>query len=165
MSTRPERLRVAAVFALLAVLHFGLRPWLGNPQAAPDFLLLALLVYAIRARPGSAAMAGFAIGVLSDSLVSIAFGSAMLAYTVVGYLSAWGKAVFFADNPAVAGGLFFVGVIVRDVLVLVWGGHAGGTSVVYQLALWTPLQALTTAVSGVVVLLVFRQWLRVRVGA
>jgi hypothetical protein len=34
----------------------------------------------------------------------------------------------------------------------------------WQLALWTPLQALTTALSGVVVLLLFRQWLRVRVG-
>jgi rod shape-determining protein MreD len=155
---------MAAVLALLAVLHFGLRPWLGNPRVAPDFLLLALLVYAIRARPGAAAVAGFLIGLLSDSLVSVAFGSAMLAYAVVGYLAAWGKAVFFADNPAVAGGLFFVGVVVRDVLVLLWGGHAAGTSVLWQLALWTPLQALTTALSGVVVLLLFRQWLRVRVG-
>jgi rod shape-determining protein MreD len=155
---------MAAVLALLAVLHFGLRPWLGNPRVAPDFLLLALLVYAIRARPGAAAVAGFLIGLLSDSLVSVAFGSAMLAYAVVGYLAAWGKAVFFADNPAVAGGLFFLGVVVRDVLVLLWGGHAAGTSVLWQLALWTPLQALTTALSGVVVLLLFRQWLRVRVG-
>lgn len=164
MIPRAERLQMAAVLALLAVLHFGLRPWLGNPRVAPDFLLLALLVYAIRARPGAAAVAGFLIGLLSDSLVSVAFGSAMLAYAVVGYLAAWGKAVFFADNPAVAGGLFFLGVVVRDVLVLLWGGHAAGTSVLWQLALWTPLQALTTALSGVVVLLLFRQWLRVRVG-
>lgn len=164
MIPRAERLQMAAVLALLAVLHFGLRPWLGNPRVSPDFLLLALLVYAIRARPGAAAVAGFLIGLLSDSLVSVAFGSAMLAYAVVGYLAAWGKAVFFADNPAVAGGLFFVGVVVRDVLVLLWGGHAAGTSVLWQLALWTPLQALTTALSGVVVLLLFRQWLRVRVG-
>jgi membrane protein implicated in regulation of membrane protease activity len=88
----------------------------------------------------------------------------MLAYAVVGWLTAWGKAVFFADNPAVAGGLFFAGVVIRDALVLIWGGHVAGTGALWQLVLWTPLQALTTAVSGVVVLLVFRQWLRVRVG-
>lgn len=164
MTSRAERARMGIVLVLLAVLHFALRPWMGSPRAAPDFLLLALLVYAIRARPGRAAVAGFLIGLLSDSLVSIAFGSAMLAYAVVGYLAAWGKAVFFADNPAVAGGLFFAGVVVRDVLVLLWGGHAGGTSVFWQLALWTPLQALTTALSGIVILLLFRQWLRVRVG-
>lgn len=162
MTLRGERVRVALVLGLLPVLHFALRPWLGNPRVAPDFLLLALLVYAMRARPGRAAVAGFLIGLLSDSLVSIAFGSAMLAYAVVGYLAAWGKAVFFADNPAVAGGLFFAGVVVRDVLVLLWGGHAAGTSVFWQLVLWTPLQALTTALTGVLVLLMFSQWLRVR---
>jgi hypothetical protein len=87
----------------------------------------------------------------------------MLAYSVVGYLAAWGKAVFFADNPAVAGGLFFAGVMIRDVLVLLWGGHAAGTSALWQLTVWTPLQALTTAAFGVLVLLLFPQRIRVRV--
>jgi rod shape-determining protein MreD len=164
VTPRGERVRVALILALLAVLHFTLRQWLGDQRVAPDFLLLALLVYALRSQPGRAAVAGFLIGLLSDSLLPVAFGSAMLAYSVVGYLAAWGKAVFFADNPAVAGGLFFVGVVIRDALVLLWGGHAAGTSAVWQLTVWTPLQALTTAVSGVIVLFMFRHWLRVRVG-
>lgn len=163
MSVRPDRIRVALVLGLLTVAHFALRPWLGDPRIAPDLLFLAVLVYALRTRPGRAAVAGFLVGLLSDSLNPVAFGSAMLAYTVVGYLAAWGKAVFFADNAAVAGGLFFVGVVLRDVLVLLWGGHAAGTTAVWQLSLWTPLQALTTAVSGVIVLLLFHQSLRVRV--
>jgi rod shape-determining protein MreD len=162
MTFRSERIRVGLVLGLLAVSHFALRPWLGRPEVAPDFLYLAVLIYALRTRPGRAALAGFLVGLLSDSLNPVAFGSAMLAYTVVGYLAAWGKAVFFADNPAVAGGLFFSGVVVRDVLVLLWGGHAAGTSAFWQLTLWTPLQALTTAVTGVIVLLLFRQTLRVR---
>jgi len=164
MTLRSERIRVALVLGLLAVGHFALRPWLGDPRFAPDLLFLAVLVYAVRTRPGRAAVAGFLIGLLSDSLNPVAFGSAMLAYSVVGYLAAWGKAVFFADNPAVAGGLFFAGVVIRDVLVLLWGGHAAGTTVFWQLALWTPLQALTTAFSGVLVLLLFRESLHVRVG-
>jgi rod shape-determining protein MreD len=159
---RAERIRGGLILVILAALHFALRPWL-PPRLAPDFLMLALMVYALRTRPGRAAVAGFLIGLLSDSLTTQAFGAAMLAYSVVGYLAAWGKAVFFADNPAVAGGLFFAGVMIRDVLVLLWGGHAAGTSALWQLTVWTPLQALTTAAFGVLVLLLFPQRIRVRV--
>jgi rod shape-determining protein MreD len=150
------------VLLLLAVLHFGLRPWLGNGRFAPDFLLLALLVYAIGERPGRAVIAGFLVGLLSDALRPVAFGSAMLAYAVVGYLGAWGKAVFFAENPVVAAAFFFGGVVVRDVLVLLWGGTGGPADLAWQLGLWTPLQGLATAVMGLMVLYVFRRWLALR---
>jgi rod shape-determining protein MreD len=163
VTLRGDRLRVALVLGLLAVLHFTARGSLGSEKVAPDFLLLALIVYALRTSPGRAAIAGFLIGLLSDSLTPEAFGSAMLAYSVVGYLAAWGKAVFFADNPVVMGGLIFAGVVIRDALVLLWGGHAAGTTALWQLVLWTPLQALTTAVTGILVLLLFRQLLRARV--
>ncbi|HEX9727069.1 MAG TPA: rod shape-determining protein MreD [Gemmatimonadales bacterium] len=150
------------VVALLIVLHFALRPWLGSPRAAPDFLLLALLVYAIQARPGAAAIAGFVVGILSDALTPVAFGSGMLAYTVVGYLAAWGKAIFFAENLVVMAGFFFAGTVVRDVLVLLWGGQVTGGALLWQLGVWTLLKGLTTAVVGVGALLVFRNWLHVR---
>ena len=162
MNGRGSRMRRGAVLLLLVLLHFGLRPWLGTGRAAPDFLLLALLVYAIGARPGKAAIAGFLIGLLSDAVRPVAFGSAMLAYSVVGYLAAWGKAVFFAENPAVAAAFFFAGVVVRDVLVLVWGGGLSGGGVLWQLLVWTPLQGLATAIVGLAVLYVFRRWLGIR---
>jgi hypothetical protein len=50
----------------------------------------------------------------------------------------------------------------RDVIVLLWGGHAGGTSIAWQLALWTPLQGLTTALVGIVVEAILQGWLHVR---
>lgn len=162
MSQRGDRLRQWSVLLLLVVLHFGLRPWLGSGRAAPDFLLLALLVYGIGARPGHAVIAGFLVGLLSDSLRPVAFGSAMLAYAVVGYLAAWGKAVFFTENPVVAAGVFFGGVVIRDVLVLVWGGGLTGSGALVQLGIWTPLQGLATAIVGLAVLYLFRRWLGLR---
>lgn len=162
MNGRREGARRGAVLLLLVVLHFGLRPWLGTGRAAPDFLLLALLVYAIGSRPGKAAVVGFLVGLLSDAVRPVAFGSAMLAYTVAGYLAAWGKAVFFAENPVVAAAFFFGGVVVRDLLVLVWGGGQSGGGLVWQLLLWTPLQGLATAIVGLGVLYAFRRWLGVR---
>jgi rod shape-determining protein MreD len=157
------RYRLAAVLLLLVVMHFAVRPFLGDSRVAPDFLLLALLLYAIRTTPGRASVAGFLVGLLSDALTPDAFGSAALAHTVVGYLSAWAKAVFFAENLMVSVGFFFGGAWMRDLLVLLAGGHAIGTTFLYQMLVWSPLKALTTATLGVVVLLTFRRWLDVRV--
>ncbi len=155
-------LRLAALLLFLVTLQFAVRPFLGSARAAPDFLLVALLVFAIQARPGHAAIAGFLVGFVADALSPAAFGAGALAHTAVGYLAAWGKAVFFADHLLVNAGFFFVGCWVRDALVLLVGRHAEGSAVLWQLAFWSPLLALTTAATGVLVLFVFRGWLRVR---
>jgi len=160
---RLDRLRFGTVLLLLVVLDFVLRPFL-EPlgQAAPDLLLLALLVFSIRARPGAAAGAGFVTGIFVDSLFPVPFGTWAFAHTCVGYLAAWGKAVFFAENLLVNAVFFFVGTWVRDVLVVIVGGHVARSTMLWQLLIWSPLEALTTSLTGVVVLLVFRRWLRVR---
>ena len=48
------RTRLLLVMLFLLVLHFYVRPRLFDFKFAPDFLLVALLVYAIRSRPGRA---------------------------------------------------------------------------------------------------------------
>jgi rod shape-determining protein MreD len=163
MSRSRERYRLVAVLLLLAVLHFALRPFLGDFRSSPDLLLLALLVYAIRAQPGQAAIAGFLVGLVVDSLTPVAFGAGMLAHTVVGYLAAWGKAVFFAENLVVNAGFFFIGSWLRDLLVLVAGRHMDQSAMVWQLFFWSPIKALTTALVGVIVLMLFRRWLPIRI--
>ena len=146
----------------LVTLQFTLRAFLGSPRVAPDFLLVALLVFAIQARPGHAAIAGFLVGVFADALSPAAFGAGALAHTAVGYLAAWGKAVFFADHLLVNAVFFFVGCWVRDALVLLVGRHAEGATVLWQLGFWSPLMASTTTATGVVVLFMFRKWMQVR---
>ena len=161
MPPRATGRQFAGVLLLLAIMHFALRPLFPARVLvlAPDFLLLALLLYAIRARPGAAAIAGFLVGLLSDALQPIAFGSGMLAYTFVGFLAAWGKAVFFAENLMVTAGFIFVGTVTRDMLVLIWGGHLRGAALGWQLILWTPINALATALAGVIVLVLFQRWI------
>lgn len=151
------------VLGILVVLQFSLRARLGNDRVAPDFLLLALLIYAIRARPAAAAVAGFVVGLLGDALTPASFGAGALAHAVVGYGSAWVKAVFFAENPAVNGAVFFLGTWVRNAIVVVASGTLAGPQLGWELAVWSPLQGLTTGVTGVVVLILFRHWLTVRV--
>jgi rod shape-determining protein MreD len=149
-------------FALLAALHFYVRPRLWDSRVAPDFLLLALMLVAIRARPGIAALAGFIVGVVNDVLTPASFGAGALAHTVVGYLAAWGRAVFFPDNLLVNAGLFAGGVMLRNTLMLLASGTPAG-QLSAGLLVWAPLQAITTAVAGTVILLLFRNWFAIRI--
>ncbi len=158
---RATRLRFSLVMLLLVGLQFYVRPRLGNPHVAPDFLMLGLMIFAIRSRPGAAAFAGFLIGFASDALTPARFGAAMLANTLVGYGAAWGRAVFFADNLLVNAGFIAAGVWLRDFLVLMASGSSG-KELLFQLGVWSPVLALSTAVTGVVVLTVFRDWLDIR---
>jgi rod shape-determining protein MreD len=161
---RTDRYRYPVILTLLILLQFTVRSrgWLGGDRVAPDFLLLALLIYTIRAEPGKSAAAGFIVGLLRDALTMSSFGAGALAHTLVGFLSSWAKAVFFAEHVFVKGCLFFAGTWLRNCIVLLVSGQLQSSQLGWELLVWSPLQGLTTAVVGVGVLWFFRGWLSPR---
>src|SRR5467141_1698671 len=154
---RTDRYRYPIIMTVLIVLQFTVRSRLGGDRVAPDFLLLALLIYTIRAEPGKSAAAGFLLGLLRDALTPASFGAG--AHALVGFMSSWAKAVFFAEHVFVKGCLFFAGTWLRNVIVLLVSGRLQSSQVAWELLVWSPLQGLTTALVGVVVLWFFRGWL------
>ena len=159
---RTDRYRYPMMMTLLVVLHFTVRSHLGDDRVAPDFLLLALMIYTIRAEPGRSAAAGFFIGLLRDAMTPVSFGAGALAHTLVGFFSSWAKAVFFAEHVLVRGCLFFAGTWLRNLIVLLVSGKLQSSQVAWELLVWSPLQGLTTALVGIVVLWFFRGWLSPR---
>jgi len=159
---KSDRYRFWLVLAGLVLLHFSLRTRLGDDRVAPDFLLLALLMYTIRATPGRGAGAGFFVGILRDALTPASFGANALAHTLVGYLSSWAKAVFFAENLFVNGCILFGGTWVRNLVVTLASGELKGSPLAWELLVWSPLQSLTTAAVGVLVLWLLGRWVSVR---
>ena len=159
---RTDRYRYPIILTLLVVLHFTVRSHLGDDRIAPDFLLLALLIYTIRAEPGRSAAAGFIIGLLRDAMTPVSFGAGALAHTLVGFFSSWAKAVFFAEHVFVKGCLFFAGTWLRNLIILLVSGKLQSSQVGWELLVWSPLQGLTTALVGIVVLWFFRGWLSPR---
>jgi rod shape-determining protein MreD len=147
--------RAVATFLILVLLHYTLRPLLGW-RAPMDFLLLALLLSAIRVRPAFAAIIGLALGIISDSLTPEALGAGAVAMTVVGYLASWLKAVFFADNLALNAFFFFLGKWIFDVIYFSIEQKLGGIELIQQLLLWSPLSAAATALAGILLLLIMR---------
>ena len=159
---KTDRYRYPFMMTLLVVLHFTVRSHLGDDRVAPDFLLLALLLYTIRAEPGKSAAAGFIIGLLRDAMTPVSFGAGALAHTLVGFFSSWAKAVFFAEHVFVRGCLFFAGTWLRNLIVLLVSGKLQSSQVAWELLVWSPLQGLSTALVGIVVLWFFRGWLSPR---
>ena len=148
-------------FAVLLALHFYVRPRIFDGRAAPDFLFLALMLVAIRARPGLAAVAGFSFGLISDALTPATLGAGALAGTIVGYLAAWGRAVFFPDNVLVNAGLFAAGVWVRNAIILL-ASATPSAQLSSGLLVWAPLQAISSAIAGILLLLILRDWFAIR---
>ena len=153
--------RTLVLFAALIALHFAVRP-LFDARANVDFLIIALLLAAVRMRPGAAAVIGFLLGVMLDSLVPGAFGAAPLGMTLVGYGASWLKPVFFADNLPLNGFFFFAGKWLFDVVYLTAGQRLRGSELVMQLLLWSPLAAALTALVGVILLILARPWTEAR---
>jgi rod shape-determining protein MreD len=159
-----SRIQLLLVMLVLLVLQFYLRPRLGNARVSPDFLLIGLMLFAMRSGAGAGAVAGFLIGLIEDALTPARFGAGALAHTLVGYFAAWGRSVFFADNALVNAGFVAVGLWFRDLIVLVTSGteHRG---LLTELMIYSPLQALTTAGFALLLLVTFRAWFSIRLDA
>jgi rod shape-determining protein MreD len=163
-SRRVSRGQLVLVLVLLLVLQFYLRPRLWNARVSPDFLLIGLMLFAMRSGAGVGALAGFLVGLIEDTLTPARFGAATLAHTIVGYLAAWGRAVFFADNMLVNAGFVAAGLWLRDLIVLV-ASETDHKQLLTELTFYSPIQALTTAVFALVVLATFRAVFSVRLDA
>jgi rod shape-determining protein MreD len=157
---RPTDLaRTLVAVVVLVVLHYTLRPFLAW-RASPDFLIIALLLLAIRVRPGTAALLGFVMGLTSDSLALHAFGAGALAMTLVGFAASWLKAVFFADDLMLNALFFFAGKWAFDVIFLLAEHRLDPGELVIEVLVWSPLKGVVTALFGLLTLLILRPLLR-----
>lgn len=148
-------LRTTIVVGVLVVLQFALEP-LMPWRVSVDFLVIALLYGAVRVRPGAAAVLGFSLGLVTDSLTLGGFGAGALALTVVGFTASWLKALFFADNVALNAFFLFLGKWVFDVVYVVAVHTMSVGAMLAQLLFWSVLSAAVTAVAGVVLIAILR---------
>lgn len=159
--TWTSAVRTAVVCVILIVLHYTLRPLLGW-RASIDFLIIALLFGSVRMRPGMAAVYGFALGLISDSLAVSSFGAGALGMAALGFAASWLKAVFFADNLALNGFFLFLGKWVFDLIYQIASHRLSGGELVMQIFVWSSLSAAVTALAGVLVLMLLRPLMEVR---
>jgi rod shape-determining protein MreD len=153
--------RTIVLCSILIFLHYTLRPLL-NWRAAPDFLIIALLLASVRVRPGVAALFGFVLGLASDSLALGAFGAGALAMSVIGYTWSRLKAVFFADHVLLNGFFLFLGKWAYEIMMNLVERRMQGAELLMQILVWSSLSAAVTAVAGVLALMLLRPVLETR---
>lgn len=146
-----RRLLLAVVLALLVTLHFTLRPLL-DWRAGVDFLVIGVLLIAVRVRPGAAALTGLLVGAAVDSMTPEALGAGALAMTLVAFFASRLKAAFFTDELALNAAFVFIGKVAYDWIAVLVEGRLNGMNLVWQLVAWTPLSALATAAVGLLVM-------------
>ena len=153
MISRGVRTLLLCLF--LIILHFSVTPLVAW-RVTPDFLVIAVLLAAVRLRPGVAAVTGLVVGLLGDALLPEAFGVGAFTLTVLGFTASWLKAVFFSDNVMLHAVFFFGGKWAHDIVSVVLRQQVGWGDGAAQLLLWSPLAAAVTAVAGLVLLVLFR---------
>lgn len=128
---------------LLALAHFLARPVLAGSIWLPDLLTGAVLVAALGTRAGIAAALGFVFGTLEGAMALGGLGGTALVYTLIGYLTARWRDLFFADLPLLLFFYLFVGCwMTRLVMTAVTD-----LSLTWSYALWSaPVSAAVTAV-------------------
>lgn len=146
-----RRVLLAVMLVLLVALHFTLRPLL-DWRAGVDFLVIAVLLVAVRVRPGMAALVGLLVGIAVDSITPEALGAGALAMTIVAFSASRLKAAFFTDELGLNAIFVFIGKLAFDWIAVVAEGRLSGMTMVWQLLAWTPLSALATAAVGLLVL-------------
>lgn len=152
---------ITLVLAALVALHFTLRPLL-DWRAGVDFLVIGVLMVAVRVRPGTAAIVGLLLGAVVDAMTPEALGAGALAMTLMAFGASRLKAAFFADDLGLNVVFVFLGKMAFDVVATLAEGRLRGMTLVWQLLAWTPLSALATAAAGVVVLALVRPALEAR---
>ena len=150
-----RKLILAVLLAILVTLHFTLRPLL-DWRAGVDFLVIGVLLVAVRVRPGAAAFVGLVAGTALDSMTPETLGAGALAMTSVAFLASRLKAAFFTDELGLNAVFVFLGKFAFDVILILAEGRLRGFALLWQFIAWTPLSALATAAVGLVVMAAVR---------
>lgn len=151
-------LRVWMVAAGLVLLHFLLHVALGLGPEAPDLLTVALLLAARRVGIGTAAGAGFVLGLLEDALSVLSFGANAVALTLVGALGAVTRDLFVGDSLLFLVSYFMLGKWLRDLVHWVMVGDTLREPFVDQILVQSVLGGFYAAVVGVVIMAFTGLW-------
>lgn len=150
------RVRFFLLCTALIAVHLALHVALALGPAAPDLVVVALLLAsrALGSAAGAAAL-GFALGLAEDAFAAVSFGASVFALTVVGALGARTRDFFVGDSIPFLAVFLALGKWGRDVLEWVASDPVARPPF-HDLALAeSPLAALYAAAAGLGVRLLF----------
>ena len=143
--------RDGIVAAALVVAHLLLRIGFGLQNAAPDLMVLALLLASRSLGPGGAALLGFGLGLLEDGFSMLSFGASVFALTLVGAAAAQARVVFAGRSIFFHSTFLFVGKWTFDLLAWLVSDPDNRGAFVDELLQRSPVAALYVVAVGLTV--------------
>ncbi|MDE2655656.1 MAG: rod shape-determining protein MreD [Gemmatimonadetes bacterium] len=147
--------REATVVAGLIVAHLLLRIGFGLQNAAPDLMLLALLLASRSLSLGGGALVGFCLGLLEDAFSMLSFGASVFALTLVGTMGAQVRHMFVGRSIFFQSTYFFLAKWVRDLLAWLVSNPDSRDVFVDHVLIESPVAALYVAAAGLSVRYLF----------
>lgn len=111
------RLTVAVAVTLVAQLAFV--PRMAIMGIAPDFVVLLVVLVALRVGPSGGAVLGFVVGLLQGMLAPETLGLDALSKTLVGWAVGKLSSSLAIEGPALYFGLVAVSVLAHDLVYLI----------------------------------------------
>ena len=146
----------------LMALHFVFRVGFGWQGWSPDLSTLGLLVLAREVRTGTSAGAGFCLGLLEDSLSSLAFGASTMAMTVVAAVGGRTRDLFEGDSLLFVTSYLFIGKWGRDLIQWVMTAPELREPLQRALLVDSVVASTYVAVVGLVLVRLVGNWLKTR---
>ena len=141
--------------AVLVLLHLLLR--LGAGLAfVPDLLVVAALLGARRLGGAMAAGYGLLLGLIADSLSTVAFGATAVAFVIVCYLGSRSRDLFEGDSFLFILVYVFLCTWLAEAIRFAVGGAVQRGARPWVLLTSTPLAALYTGLAAFTALLAYR---------
>ena len=144
-------LRIILAACVVFVLQLVLSNIISLGEASPDFVLILLIVLAMRQTPAIAVVTGFLLGFLQDLGNASYLGMNALAKSLTRYVVARYASDLLPDSSLFKGLLIFVSALAGDVILLNIMLSFDQRCVLAALFRYSLLAALYTAVLGVVV--------------
>lgn len=148
-------IRDGIVVVGLVVVHLLLRIGFGLQSAAPDLMVLALLLASRSLGPGGGALLGFGLGLLEDAFSMLSFGASVFALTLVGTAGAQAQGLFVGRSILFQSTYFFLGKWIRDLLAWLVSNPDSRDAFVDHVLMQSPLAALYVAAAGLCVRYLF----------
>jgi rod shape-determining protein MreD len=146
------------VALLLPILHFLLHVGLGWGAWSPDLLTVGLLLVAREVRAGTAAAAGFVLGLMEDAFSILAFGANAMALTILGILGARSRDLFVGESVVFMVSYLLLGTWLRHAIHWLVAGGEGRADVTEALLVQAPVAAIYAATVGILLILVTGTW-------
>jgi rod shape-determining protein MreD len=138
------------------ILQMKLAPGISVAGSAPGFMVILVVLLALRQNPVPAIITGFCLGLLLDLGNALHLGANAMAFSVVGYGVSHLGGGYLPEGALFKGILTCIAALLRDAVILAITTHFDIPEMLFLFARYSLLSGLYTALIAMIVFVLFK---------